>query len=147
MDSSERPRPVRLPLTEAARDATGGAGSITPEVIASVVDRFYARCRADPVLGPIFERHVQDWDEHLARLRAFWGAALLGAGGYSGRPLQAHLAIEGLLPGHFSVWLRLFRETLAEHTPPLTPGDAELFLARAGRMANRIIAEARLGDE
>jgi hemoglobin len=136
-DQNER---VRLPLTGPNRGAESVAGgSITPQVIASVVDAFYARCRKDPVLGPVFAAHVGNWNEHLARIRAFWGAALLGAGGYAGRPLEAHLGIAGLSRQHFSVWLRLFRETLEEHTPPLTREDAGLFIARAGRMANRMM--------
>jgi hemoglobin len=129
----------RLPITENARGHSGEASSITAAAIAAVVDRFYAKCRADELLGPVFAAHVEDWDSHLARIRAFWGAALLGSDGYAGRPLEAHLAIEGLSREHFSVWLRLFRETLEEHTPPLTREDAGLFIARAGRMANRMM--------
>lgn len=129
---------IPLPLTEGASQSMGKA--ITPAVIASVVDDFYARCRRDPVLGPVFEAQVDDWDEHLARIRAFWGAALLRDGGYSGRPLEAHLAIPGLAPEHFSAWLRLFALTVESHSPPLTEGDVALFKTRAGRMANRLMA-------
>lgn len=130
-----------LPLSEGATRGLGEA--ITPGVIASVVDEFYAACRRDPVLGPVFEAQVDDWDEHLSRIRAFWGAALLRDGGYSGRPLGAHLAIPGLSPRHFSAWLRLFAQTVESHSPPLTGGDVALFKARAGRMANRLMAAAR----
>ena len=106
-----------------------------------MVDDFYASCRRDPVLGPIFERQVQDWDGHLARISAFWSAALLRTGGYSGRPLEAHLEIPGLDPGHFSTWLRLFRETLSRRC---TPEVGAAFLTLAGRKANEIISRAEL---
>lgn len=140
---AERPpgKDLPLPLTEAA--SKGRTEGITPQVIASVVDDFYARCRRDPVLGPVFEAEVDDWDEHLSRIRAFWGAAMLRDGGYSGRPLEAHLAIPGLSPAHFSVWLRLFALTVESHSPPLTESDVALFKTRAGRMANRLMAAAK----
>ena len=132
--ADEVPRRVRLPLTEAAGEAK--APGITTEVIAVIVDEFYGACRADPVLGPVFNAQVQDWDEHLATIRAFWGAAMLGTGGYAGRPLEAHLAIPMLSREHFSVWLRLWSQTVRRHC---TPEDASALMQRAGRMANRML--------
>ncbi|MGP1310413.1 MAG: group III truncated hemoglobin [Phycisphaerales bacterium] len=144
MENDRDTADIRLPL--AASASTSEAQRITPEVIASIVERFYAACRKDPTLGPVFEAHVDDWDDHLARIRAFWGAALLRDGGYSGRPLEAHLAIPNLGREHFSAWLRLFLETVEEHRPPLTDTDVEMFRTRTGRMANRILAAAKNGE-
>lgn len=109
---------------------------MTAETIAKVVDEFYTACRADATLGPVFNTHVQDWDVHLERIRAFWGAAILRTGGYAGRPLEAHLAIPNLSTAHFAVWLRLFKQTVERCC---TPADAALFMNMAGRMANRMI--------
>jgi hemoglobin len=132
---------VRLPLTAGdGEPAPRASASLTPAVIAAVVDDFYAACRADPVLGPIFNQRVHDWAVHLARIRSFWSAALLGERGYAGRPLEAHLAIESLRPEHFSVWLRLFKQTVERHC---TPNDAAAFMARAGRMARAMTGEAK----
>ena len=39
---------------------------ITEDQIDWVVFRFYARVRAHPVLGPIFWKHVRNWDAHEA---------------------------------------------------------------------------------
>ncbi|MGO3744018.1 MAG: group III truncated hemoglobin, partial [Alcaligenes aquatilis] len=46
--------------------------------IRQLVTQFYAQVRQDVQLGPIFEHHVQDWDEHLDMLCDFWSAILLG---------------------------------------------------------------------
>jgi hemoglobin len=134
--------PFRLPLTEASRSAATRSTTITPDVIRSVVGSFYARCRSDRTLGPIFDRHVRDWDAHLDRICAFWEAAVLRTGGYSGRPLEAHLAIPDLAPEQFTAWLRLFRQSLESLSPPLAPEDVALLLTLAGRMANRIRSAA-----
>src|SRR5690606_25995200 len=47
---------------------------ITDERIALLVDRFYARVRRDPWIGPVFEAAVEDWPEHLALLTDFWSS-------------------------------------------------------------------------
>jgi hemoglobin len=36
-----------------------------------LVDAFYARVRADPLIGPVFNDAVQDWPHHLALLGDF----------------------------------------------------------------------------
>lgn len=133
---------VRLPLTtneRATHGADGAANSrgVTREMIASVVDEFYSKCRADPVVGPIFNARIHDWDGHLATIRSFWAAALLRSGEYAGRPLQAHLGIENLEPRHFSVWLRLFRETVQGHC---SPEAAAAFMDAAGMMAKHMMS-------
>ncbi|MEQ4573888.1 MAG: group III truncated hemoglobin, partial [Gammaproteobacteria bacterium] len=46
--------------------------------VVRLVHAFYARVRRDPELGPIFERHVADWDAHLRHLVDFWSAMLRG---------------------------------------------------------------------
>jgi hemoglobin len=48
-------------------DRTG----IDEAMIARLVHGFYDRARHDPLLGPVFESKVQDWDAHLARMCDF----------------------------------------------------------------------------
>ncbi len=71
----------------ASRDdlrAEAAAIGITEAYISILVDSFYDRIRADEVLGPIFERRIgDDWDPHLARMKAFWGSVALYTGQYS----------------------------------------------------------------
>ena len=52
-----------------------------------MVRRFYSDVTQDDLLGPMFNEvaHV-DWCEHLPKLAAFWGRALLGIPGYTGNP-------------------------------------------------------------
>lgn len=153
------PTPLRLPLTPGPNGTPPTPiPGIDAALIAAVVDEFYKACRADPELGPIFNAHVHDWDEHLARIRAFWSSVLLRTGEYSGRPLQSHLAIPNLTTRHFSAWLKLFHATvtrLAPADPKTQPGTpnaalspaAAAFMDFAGRMARNIIAVGKTPDE
>ncbi|HWG06317.1 MAG TPA: group III truncated hemoglobin [Beijerinckiaceae bacterium] len=79
------------------------------------MDRFYAKIRADPELGPIFERVVRNnWGPHLTTMRNFWSSVMLTTGRYKGAPVPAHLRIKGIEPWMFDRWLRLFGETCDE---------------------------------
>jgi hypothetical protein len=62
-------------------------------------------------------RQVNNWDEHLAKLRDFWSSVVLMSGRYHGQPMQAHmpLAIE---PPHFDRRLSLFEHTTSDICPP-----------------------------
>ncbi len=103
----------------------------TEAEIRDLVHAFYAKVRADAVLGPIFKRHVDDWDKHLAMLTDFWSSALLGTRRFTGAPMPKHAALPGLDADLFQRWLALFRETTAEQ-PNRAMG------ARAVELAQRI---------
>jgi hemoglobin len=79
----------------------------------------------------VFERHVADWEVHLARMTDFWSAALLRTGRYAGRPVEQHRWIDGLSDGHFGRWVELLEATVCDLCPPR---EAEAFLVRAQRM-------------
>jgi hemoglobin len=82
---------------------------ITEANIRQLVDEFYARVRADSVLGPIFERAIPgDWQPHLEKMYAFWSSVMLTSGRYKGNPVVKHLAIPGMTPELFTRWLALF---------------------------------------
>lgn len=113
--------------------APGHAAGVDEAMIRELVHRFYARVRADAVLGPIFDRIIGDgWDEHLAKLCDFWSSVTLMTGRYHGRPMPAHFRIEGLDATHFGRWLALFRLTAHEVCPPEA---AALFVQRAETIA------------
>jgi hemoglobin len=40
--------------------------------------------RTDALLGPVFNRAIQDWDAHLDKLPAFWSSVTLMTGRYKG---------------------------------------------------------------
>jgi hemoglobin len=77
-----------------------------------LVDRFYDKVKADPLLGPVFS-HL-NWPHHLPIMYNFWSSMLLGDQTYRGNPLQKHLPLQ-IDQRHFSQWLALFKETVDEH--------------------------------
>jgi len=85
----------------------------TEEEITHLVHTFYAKVRRDPLIGPIFNSHIDDWDAHLIKLTDFWSSILRGTGRFSGTPMPKHIALPDLRPELFERWLALFKETLA----------------------------------
>lgn len=111
--------PPRIPVTETQIDR--------------VLARFYAQIRAHPELGPIFAAHVTDWPEHEAKIGRFWRNALLLQGGYSGNPMQVHMAAGNVRAAHFPVWLALFDDVLAQELPGDLAQSWSAFAHRIGR--------------
>ncbi len=102
----------------------------------NLVERFYARIRQDPELGPIFNDIVQDWPEHLTKLTAFWSSVMLTSGRYHGNPMLAHFQHkERLTSALFARWLELWGETSAETLPPAYTAAIQ---ARAARIAENL---------
>lgn len=116
------------PAEPRPRVGPGVAAGVTEPMIHDLVHAFYARVRADAVLGPIFNREVADWDEHLAKLCDFWSSVLLMTGRFKGSPMGVHAAIPDIAPAHFAHWLQLFRATAEEVCPPAA---AALFAAKS----------------
>jgi len=81
------------------------------EEIVQLVHGFYDTVRRDDVLGPIFDRHVKNWDAHLPTMVDFWSSALRGTARFRGSPMPKHAALPGLSIELFQRWLRLFRQT------------------------------------
>lgn len=103
--------------------------------IALLVDRFYAKVRQDPQLGPVFNAAVHDWDEHLATLRDFWSSVMLTSGRYKGDPMGAHRKHPVIAPEMFDRWLALWAETSGEI---FAPKAAQAFQAKAARIAESL---------
>ncbi|MBC5784697.1 group III truncated hemoglobin [Ramlibacter sp. USB13] len=85
----------------------------TEEDVHQLVHGFYADVRRDPVLGPVFDAHITDWDRHLATMVDFWSSALRGTARFRGAPMPKHAALPGLSAELFQRWLTLFGETTA----------------------------------
>lgn len=107
------PHPIAA-AARAAKRAAAAAVSIDARFIDRLVEEFYAKVRADPVLAPIFAARIEDWGPHLARMKQFWGVILLGEGQFNGSPMTLHAAIPGIGEFHFRRWLALFDATLRE---------------------------------
>lgn len=109
---------------------------VPAEEIGELVDRFYAKVRLDPGIGPIFNATIDDWPAHLALLKNFWSTVLLMDRRYKGDPLSKHLPLS-LDPPHFARWLGLFEETARE---VMQPEHADLILDKAHRIAQNFQA-------
>lgn len=104
----------------------------------ALLDRFYARVRADAQLGPVFNDVVEDWDKHLTTLADFWSSVMLTTGRYKGNPIQAHLKHVDRIPSElFSRWLTIWNETTSEM---MVPEIAVAMQAKAGRIAQSLDA-------
>ena len=102
----------------------------------TLVDAFYAKVRRDAVLGPVFDRAVGDWPEHLEKLGAFWSSVMLTSGRYKGSPMAAHLRqAKAIQPAMFDRWLELWRETARE---TLAAPDAAAVIEKAERIAESL---------
>ncbi len=92
---------------------------ITEGKLRELVDLFYGRVQKDPLIGPVFNRAIDDWPDHLERLQAFWSSVMLTTGRYKGRPLPAHIKhSDSISPASFDRWLQLWREATEEVMPP-----------------------------
>lgn len=120
----------RARVAQRMREETG----IDESMIEQLVHRFYARIRADEMLGPIFNERVQDWDKHLKRMCEFWSSVMLMSGRYHGAPMPKHAALPIDAP-HFDRWLELFTATAHEVCPPAA---AERFVERARLIARSL---------
>jgi hemoglobin len=101
-----------------------------------LVEEFYARVRMHERLGPVFNGAVEDWPDHLAKLKSFWASVALHSGGYSGRPMQAHMRVPSIEPAHFGEWLYLFEQTLRDIAP--NEAAVEYFMVRAQRIGESL---------
>jgi hemoglobin len=107
---------------------------IDEAMIDRLVRAFYAGARRDPLLGPIFQRHVGDWEAHFARMRDFWSSVALMSGRYHGQPMAAHVPLP-IDTQHFNRWLELFAQAALKVCPPAA---AAHFIERAQRIADSL---------
>ena len=120
----------RARLRKAAEaDAIG----IDDALISRLVETFYARIRGHVVVGPMFAAKIVNWEPHLARMKDFWASISMESGRFRGNPMLKHVAISGIVPEHFEMWLRLWDETVTEVVS--NPDAQDLFHDRAHRIA------------
>jgi len=110
-------------------EAVGGEAALR-----ALLADFYARARADELLGPVFAAHVTDWDTHLEHVTAFWVMLLGGGPTWRGNLNRIHAGL-GIRSAHLARWLELFGDAARAH---LAPEAAALLLARAQTMGERL---------
>ena len=108
----------------------------TDDQIESLVAAFYARIRTDAELGPIFLGAIgEEWTPHLKIMCDFWSSVMNTTGRYKGKPIPAHLKLQGIEPRHFERWLRLFSQTAHDLFDAQLAG---MFVQRAERIAESL---------
>lgn len=107
---------------------------IDEAMIEKLVHAFYTKIQVDPILGPIFNEHITDWEPHLKRMCDFWSSTTLKSGKYNGNPMIKHnpLPIDGRF---FDYWLNMFAETAEEICPPKA---AEVFKTKSTLIAQSL---------
>ena len=127
------------PYAEQARHqkaADAQALGIDDSLISELVEAFYTRVRSHAVLGPIFASKVVNWAPHLERMKDFWASIAIESGRFRGNPMLKHIAISGLSPAHFQMWLGLWDEAVADVV--FNPEAVSLFRDRAQRIATSL---------
>jgi len=83
-----------------------------------LVNSFYDKVKADPVIGFIFNDIARvNWKKHLPVMYDFWENTLLFTGNYTGNPMEIHRRLNQVIPltpAHFQQWLVLFTTTVDE---------------------------------
>lgn len=102
-----------------------------------LVETFYGRVLEHQTLGPVFDARLAGrWPEHMARMKQFWTAVAFKNGGYGGKPVQAHLGVQGMSADLFPQWLALFSATLDDIAPSRKAHD--WFMETAERIARSL---------
>jgi hemoglobin len=130
VDDPEGAAERRARITADLMEKTG----IDDAMIERLVRAFYRRVQADPLLGPVFETRVHDWQAHIAKLCAFWSSVTLMTGRYHGQPMRAHMKLP-VAAEHFDRWIGLFEDTANAFCPPKA---AAHFIERARRIADSL---------
>lgn len=95
---------------------------------------FYASLREHPVLGPIFNEHVDDWPAHMKIVTDFWMLQTGGETDYRGGFAARHFPLN-LKPEHFPMWLEQWRKSCSLH---YDTAESEALVEIAGRIAERL---------
>jgi hemoglobin len=119
------------PSSRSTRDAVPSEAGVR-----ALVEAFYTRVDADPLLGPIFARELSGrWDDHLAKMTTFWSSLVLGSKHYRGNVQEAHRPLADIEPRHFARWLSLFLNTVEQR---YEPAAAVQFMEPALRIAQSL---------
>ncbi|PCJ94977.1 MAG: globin [Flavobacteriaceae bacterium] len=91
----------------------------TRKEVYELVTAFYGKIRKDELLGPIFEKHIKDWDSHFERLTDFWETNLFFVNKFKGNPMHKHQMVDAaenhtIDANHFGVWLNIWFQTIDE---------------------------------
>ena len=107
------------------------------QMIAEVVDDFYARVLSDPELKPFFRN--TSIDKQRSMQREFFAAALDGPFTYTGKPLSHVHHGRGITKHHFSLFVNHLLETLQNRQ--ISDQDVTDIINRISSYANEITGD------
>jgi hemoglobin len=82
--------------------------------LARLLRYFYSDVRQHSLLGPVFNRQIDDWPAHIEKIGLFWARVTGGPSGYSGAMPAKHLNL-GIDASHFDAWLLLWSFNCSTH--------------------------------
>ncbi|MVN20783.1 group III truncated hemoglobin [Mucilaginibacter arboris] len=88
------------------------------EDIMLLVNSFYTKAIADPLIGHFFTETNFSLEGHIPIMVSFWETVLLGGKSYHGNPMIKHFKLNDNYPmqkQHFERWLILWKETIYEN--------------------------------
>jgi hemoglobin len=104
------------------------------EGISKLLRHFYADVRQDPLIGPIFNAQIEDWNHHLKIIASFWETVIGGPSTYA-RPMpMMHLPLS-LRKEDFERWLFLWQANCRAQLPS---DVAKEMIDLAGHIAQRL---------
>lgn len=111
------------------------------EGLQRLLRHFYADVRQHAVLGPIFNRQIADWPEHLEKIGSFWARLTGGPSGYAGQMPAKHLRL-GIESRHFQAWLQLWDFNCGAHLPKAEAQEMICLAHEIGRRLESIVGQA-----
>jgi hemoglobin len=115
-------------------DRIGGRQGLT-----ALLWHFYADVRQHDLVGPIFNRQIEDWPAHLAKIGEFWARITGGPSNYFGQMPAKHFGL-GIDPRHFVAWLGLWDCNCRSYLNPQEAQEMSQLAHEIGRRLRSIIA-------
>lgn len=107
----------------------------TKEDIRLLVESFYKIATEDPIIGPVFSKHVkeEEWPNHIDRITDFWNSAIFLTREYIGNPFAKHIPLD-LDAQHFQQWLEIFNQTIDDNFKGDIADDIKTRASKMGMM-------------
>jgi hemoglobin len=119
------------------------------EDLIAVIDLFYERTFADPVLGPIFVDITKlDLDHHIPIVADFWENILFAAHKYPGGLMRVHFDVHrmtSLQPHQFQRWLDYWESSIEDQFEGPRANMAKEHAYRVARMMSDRLGARRGG--
>lgn len=110
--------------------------------LARLLRYFYSDVRQHSLLGPVFNRQIDDWPAHIEKIGTFWARITGGPSEYAGHMPAKHLNL-GIDGSHFDAWLQLWSFNCSTHLKGIEAQEMITLAHEIGRRLKSIISAAR----